>query len=126
MTRIRFQDARLTITFRWYQKLLGTVHDVTIPRSSVAAITVPSEPREEVYGWHRHLGLRGVFTTATWHRDHRTQLVSLHRSCPAVKLWLIGQDYDEAVISTKDARVLHRALAAPQTRCPGRPLGPRQ
>lgn len=110
MAWLEIVDHRLLVRFSRTERVLGLVHDVSFPLSSVTAVK-PLRSWTEVRGMRVGLGLWGAWLVGTWHRHGCRQLVALRRDRPALHIWLSHESYDELLVSTPEADLLLECLA---------------
>jgi hypothetical protein len=95
---------------------LGALHgDVTVPRPSVRAVEVTTQPFVELRGIRAPgTGLPGVIALGTWRRGRgKKDFVAVYRGRPAVVLDLDDRGpYDRLIISVDDPGEVRRRLAA--------------
>lgn len=105
MAEVDLVGDQLSIRFSRSEKIWGLVSDLSVPRSSVQAVSL-IESWREVRGWRVGLGLPGVRLIGVWRKHGHKQLVSLRRDAASVKFVLSGEKYDEVLLSTPDAKRL--------------------
>jgi len=106
MIDVDLAQDRLRLHFTATETVVGLVHDLDQPLSTVSSAALLRDPWHEVHGWRIGLGLPGVWLLGTWWRPHGRQLVALRRDQPALRIRLRCSHYDELLVSTPHPQVV--------------------
>lgn len=114
---INLTPTNLSVTFSTYEKVAGLLRDISVPRDSVASVSVESDGISAARGLRAPgLGVPGLRKIGTWRRraDGRTRrtAVSVRRRQPAVRIELRGTSWNQLLIGHDDARAVATELAA--------------
>jgi hypothetical protein len=112
--RVEVTDQSLLIRLAWWQKLLGLLRNISVPRADVSDVRFVAEPLLETVGTGLKVGLRlpGFYYVArTIRLDH---VFIVHRGVPGLSFAVRNQHpLERVLISTPEAERLVRELGAP-------------
>ncbi|MBB2903621.1 hypothetical protein FHR75_004464 [Kineococcus radiotolerans] len=112
MTKVTVSAGSLHVCFTLRQKLAGLVRDLQVPLSSIRSAEVVPDGLNAVRGVRAPgLDLPGLRRIGTWRRRGTRTLVAVRRGCPALRLRLHGQRYDELLLGVNDATTLLAEVA---------------
>ena len=108
MATITSTPTTLSVTFSTYEKVAGLLRDISIPRTTVASVTVEADGIKAAKGIRAPgLGLPGLRKVGTWRRRSNGRsvrtAVSVKAHQPALRIQLSGSSWDQLLIGHPQA-----------------------
>jgi hypothetical protein len=99
MASLLIDDGSVTVSLSAMEKLEALHGDVTVPRTAVASARAVPDGLAEVHGERMATGFPGVNAVGTVRDFDMVTFAVCHGRGPAVVLDLVGQSYDQIVVT---------------------------
>lgn len=101
--RLTLSDEAIEIHLSWWERLLGLMRDIRVPRASIGDVSVEEEPLKAIRGTGLKAGLR------------LPGLIYVARSIKLDRAWIVRRGVPALSFSVDDGRALtHVTVSTPQ------------
>ncbi len=110
--RVEIDDAAVHIRLAWWEKALGLMRDITIPRAQLGEVRVVEDPVREAMGVGIKAGLRLPYVRYVARTLRLDQAFVVRRGVPGLSLEVRGDGpLRRVLVSAPDASALAQRLA---------------
>ena len=118
--RVQLTDDALEILLKRWEKILGLLGDIRVPRADVSDVTVVEEPVHAAMGTGLKAGLRLPWVCYVARTIRLDQAFIVRRGVPGLSFAVRNHGaLTKVLVSTPDAEDLARRLRSPKAAAPG-------